>query len=513
MGRICSDRVTGYGRCLVVCLKKGAMEIQMDGKQIFLRICKNLKPILISIQDAGGTSYMVGGSVRDLVLGRTIKDVDIEVHGLTEKKLELILKQFGQVILVGKKFGVLRLKNFDVDWSLPRTDSKGRKPLVKINPKMGIEFACKRRDLTMNAMAINLDFVCSELEYLKKLSGAKFIKALKIIDPFGGLKDISKKRLCAVDNDLFLEDPLRFFRVMQFIGRFQMLPDKNLSDLCKKMNLWDSALQKPLARERIFEEIKKLFMKSKEPSLGFRWLLKINRLKETFPELFSLVGIMQNPKYHPEGDVFEHTMQALDAAANLEFYDKANLESEKFVIMLVTLCHDLGKPETTDLELHAHGHAHAGVKFCTSLLRRLTNKKTLVSTIKKLVEHHCEPLIFLKDKASLKAYKRLASKLAPDATLRQLALVALADKRGRNKKSHKPFVKKYAEIFLKFMQNMKAANVENEPEPAVLLGRHLLDCVKPGPEMGRLLALAYSIQIDKGIKDWRKLKQLVIKPQ
>ena len=281
----------------------------MQSKQTFLKICRKLKPIFKEIEKCGGTSYMVGGSVRDLVLNQPIKDSDIEVHGITHKKLEYALKKFGTVILVGKKFGVFRIKKFDVDWSLPRKDSKGRKPIVEIDPFMSIDIACKRRDLTMNAMAIDLNFVCKNMIKLMSLKGSNFVNALQIIDPYGGLKDIEKMRLRAVDKTLFIEDPLRFFRVMQFIGRFNMKPDASLNKICKTMALLDSELCQPLARERVFEEIKKLFLKSQQPSIGIRWLLKINRLKEIFPEIYDMVGIKQNPKYHPEGDVFEHTMQ------------------------------------------------------------------------------------------------------------------------------------------------------------------------------------------------------------
>lgn len=482
----------------------------MQSKQTFLKICTNLKHIIKEIELCGGTSYMVGGSVRDLVLNKPIKDADIEVHGTTQKKLESILKKFGPVIFVGQKFGVLRLKKFDVDWSLPRKDSKGRKPIVKIDPFLSIEIACKRRDLTMNAMAINLNFVCKNLTKLRLLKGTQFIKTLQIIDPYGGLKDITKKQLCAVDKTLFIEDPLRFFRVMQFIGRFEMQPDKNLNNICKNMALCDPELNKPLARERIFEEIKKLFLKSKKPSLGIRWLLKIERLNEIFPEIYNLIGTKQNPKYHPEGDVFEHTMQVLDAAANIEFYDKKNIENEKFLVIMAAFCHDLGKPKATDAELHARGHERMGVPICNSLLKRLTNQKTFIIAVKKLVEHHRAPAALLSDGAELKAYKRLALKLSPEATLRHLGLLTLADMRGRKGKSKNPFKKKFTNLFLRFMQKVKAAQVENKPEPAVLLGRHLIDCVKPGPDMGRLLNMAYTIQIEENIKNWMELKKRVL---
>ncbi|MFA6534902.1 MAG: HD domain-containing protein [Candidatus Babeliales bacterium] len=488
----------------------------------FLEICKSLCPIVSEIKNAGGIAYMVGGSVRDLILNYPIKDVDIEVHGVTTEGLEAVLSKFGKVVTIGKQFGVLKLLSnhdeLDIDWSLPRTDSKGRKPTVKIDPDMDIKTACRRRDLTMNAMAIDLNFICQNFDNLKKLAKDKNfdpVKNLQVIDPYGGLEDIKNKRLRAVDEKLFLDDPLRFFRVMQFIGRFEMQPDAGLNKICNTMSLSQHKLfeiekNTPLAKERIHEELKKLFLKSKLPSLGFRWLLKIGRLKEIFPELSILVNVRQNPKYHPEGDVFEHTMQVLDAAAIIEFYDEQNKDFEQYLIMLAALCHDLGKASKTDKDLHCKGHEFESVKIAARFLKRLTSNKLLIKTVKKLVKFHCMPLQLIGQKSTLKAYKKLAIKLAPETNLRQLALLWLADNRGRNKNFMEPH-KFFGDEFLKFIKKAEQANVVTQPEAPILLGRHLIDIVKPGPEMGKLLKKAYRIQIEHGITELAELKKRVLK--
>ena len=484
----------------------------------FFDIVKNLKPILQEIIENRGKPYLVGGTVRDLVLERETKDVDIEVHGISLGDLEKCLRKFGYVKLVGKKFGVLKLADYDVDWSLPRKDTKGRKPKVEIDPNMTIEQACKRRDLTMNAMAVDLEFICKTLRqaqgervfcHFKKTKDSEFDleKDLKIIDPYGGLQDIKEKKLKAVDTKLFLEDPLRFFRVMQFIGRFEMEPDKELNDLCENMDFYDATADLPLAKERIYEEIKKLFLKSKKPSLGFRWLKKIERLKEVFLELYAIIGVAQRPDYHPEGDVFEHTMQTLDAAAVLDKYEN---EDEKFLIMLGALCHDLGKAIATDEDLHAKGHDKEGVALAKKLLKRFMNDKFLIDASCKLVRYHTKPFLLLKQKSSLNAYKRLALKISPELSLRQLALVSLCDIRGRNPKGHEPLADVYEDKFDEFMQKVKEAQLEKGPEKPVLLGRHLFEAVKPGPEMGKLLKEAYEIQIEEGIKDWEELRKRVL---
>lgn len=477
----------------------------MDNILIFLSFLKKLLPILKGLIKNGGKPYVVGGTVRDLVLGCEIKDLDIEVHSICIENLEKVLKKFGKVKLVGKKFGVLRLGGYDIDWSLPRKDTKGRKPKVEIDPTMTIEEACRRRDLTMNAMAIDLSyFVDIDLE--KKITKKSLHKI--IIDPYGGLKDIQNKKLRVVDKKLFLEDPLRFFRVMQFISRFEMEPDDDLNNLCSKMDLHDITTNKSLAKERIFEEIKKLCLKSKRPSLGFRWLKKIERLKEIFPELYSLVDIQQRKDYHPEGNVFEHTMQSLDATA--QFFDFNN-DEEKFLIMLGILCHDLGKSVTTDEKLSCIGHCEKGVPICKKFLKRITNNKFLIDAVCKFVLYHTRPGRLLDEKAKPKAYKRLALKLSPQIDMRQLALAALFDLQGRNPKGEEPLIEKYLDRFKEFLQKSQEAQVERGPEKPVLLGRHLLDIMPPGPKMGEILKKAYQIQIDEGIKDIEVLKDRVLR--
>lgn len=463
----------------------------------FLFLFKDIKSIIKTIINSGGIPYLVGGAVRDIILGKDIKDIDIEVHKLSLDEFENILKKFGTVRFVGKKFGVLRIDGINIDWSLPRKDSKGRKPKVKIDPNLTIEKALLRRDLTMNAMAINL----------KNIINVKKIDKKFIIDPFNGLQDIKNKQLRLVDKDLFLEDPLRLFRVMQFIARFEMFPDKELNDVCKSMSITDLASGKKISKERIFEELKKLFLKSKKPSLGLRWLKDIGRLKDIFPELFSLIAVNQKEKYHQEGDAFEHTMQSIDVAADINLYEN---DDEKLNILFAVLCHDLGKPQTTDDNLSAKGYEQVSAKIAQKFLKKLTDNNLLISTVYKLIYYHMCPINFVFDNAKLKAYKCLAKKLSPQTNLYQLALVALADKKGRNLKRDEPlkdlFIKSIGE-FIKIAENAK---IDKKPEPAILLGRDILDIIKPGPKMGKILKKAYDIQIGEGIKDKEILKQRVL---
>ncbi len=440
--------------------------------------------IVQDIARNGGRVLLVGGAVRDLLLGLEIKDLDIEVHGLSLEELENILKKYGPVSLVGKAFGVLRLHSLDIDWSLPRTDAAGRKPQVIIDPNMTLEQAFARRDLTINAMGIDLI-------------------TFELIDPFQGCYDLQNKVLRATDPDFFIEDPLRFFRVMQFVGRFEMKPDKKLNQICKKMDV------SAVSRERIEKEFEKLFLKSKRPSLGIRWIYELSRLKELFPEIAALIGIPQDPQWHPEGDVFEHAMQALDAAA-LYNYDSDKI---KLIILWAALCHDLGKIDTTKLidgRWKSYEHDQEGEIVAKQLLQRITNNQDLIAAVSKLVKYHMMPGQFVRGGASPAAYKRLAKKLAPEVTLQMLADLALADRRGRNPKKNIPLHIAVPEIET-FLHNAEQLQVRVQIEEPILHGRDVMDIVPPGPKMGELLKQAYEIQIEQGIKDKEELKQRVLK--
>lgn len=442
-----------------------------------------LQAIIRKIDESGGISYLVGGAVRDMMLGIAVKDIDIEVHGIELDDLAAILNVFGSVNLVGKSFGVLRVGSLDVDWSLPRIDSSGRRPEVSIDAHMGIEKALCRRDLTINAMALNL--VTHEL-----------------IDPLGGRLDIESRTLRCVDPDIFIEDPLRFYRVMQFVGRFEMTPDTVLDHVCSFMTISN------ISRERISEEFEKLLLKSRRPSLGIRWIHKIGRLGEVLPELYALVGVAQDHRWHPEGDVFEHTMQALDAAAQLQYNDN----NQKIIVMFAALCHDLGKVSTTvigDDRISSHGHAEVGVVPTQALLGRITLKKDLISSVCKLVKYHMHVVHFIADEAKASAYKRLAKKLNPDVTLEMLALLAKADSLARSPEPGFP-LKEVDTGIEKFLDKARALAVHVAPEPPILMGRDLLDVVVPGPYLGAMVKLAYEIQINEGIKDKQVLKDRVL---
>jgi len=461
----------------------------MSSSKISLMMCKALTQelalhagimsIIQTLYAHGGRVLLVGGAVRDLLLHNTCKDLDIEVHGLSLSAVEAILAQFGTVFMVGKSFGVFRIAGLDVDWSLPRSDSAGRKPTVVVDPSMSLREAFARRDLTINAMGIDL------ITY-------------ELLDPFDGLDDLANKVLRCPDPARFIEDPLRFYRVMQTIGRFAMYPDQQLNEICATMDITHISL------ERIEEEFEKLLLRSARPSAGIRWLATIGRLPTILPELAATIGIAQDADWHPEGDLFEHLMQTLDASVAYRYHD----DQTTLACRYAALCHDLGKVTTTqrhaDGRITSYGHDVAGVIPTKNLLRRITRKIALLDIVPLLVRHHMAPGQFVADGAKAAAYKRLARALHPDATLAMLADLACADKRGRNPAGPEPLVQVCEDIEL-FRKGAEKAHVINAPEEPVLHGRDLLERISPGPEMGLLLKRAYQMQIEDGITDKQEL--------
>ncbi len=445
----------------------------IEKSSLFAAIPPKVLPKIIDIvnvllqSSSGVRVYLVGGAVRDFLLKLPMHDLDIEVHGLTQAELEKLLSAYGSVHTDGKSFGVLRLEDLPIDWSLPRRDSSGRKPVVEIDPTLDITTALRRRDLTMNAMAIDLN------------TG-------ELVDPFGGYEDLTNHVLATPDPHFFVQDPLRFYRVMHFIGRFEMQPDAELQQVFKTMSLDN------LSVERIHAEFEKLFMLSRRPSLGLRWLRAVGRLKEILPELAALIDVPQELSWHPEGDVFEHTMQACDAAVTRPVEDKK-------LLIIAALCHDLGKVTTTekiDGRWRSFNHEAAGVEPAKKLCSRLTAVKKIVQQVALLVRHHMAPVQFIGQKATARAYKKLAAALAPDLNLFILAQLAYADKLGRNPEKGHPLLTPLPAVD-EFMQKAQEYGVLYKPEPPLLTGNDVMELGCTGTHIGKALEKAYAYQIEQ----------------
>jgi tRNA nucleotidyltransferase (CCA-adding enzyme) len=444
------------------------------------------RPLAEAVARAGGRALIVGGYVRDRLLGIDSKDLDIEVFRLPQDELERVLASFGEVVHVGKAFGVLRVKGLDVDFSIPRRDSKvrpGHKGFeVEHDPGMSFEEAVRRRDLTMNS--IGFDPLTSEY-----------------LDPLGGRLDLEAKRLRASDPRHFSEDPLRGLRVAGFAARFEMTPDSELKALLSRLDLSE------LSAERIFEELEKLLLKSRRPSIGFE-LLRETGLLRFFPEIAALVGVPQEPDWHPEGDVFVHTLMVLDEAAAL----RSGEDAEDLALMYGALCHDFGKPETTeviDSRITSREHDARGVPITERFLEGLRAPKELTRRVAALVRHHLAPAFFYRDGASARAYRRLARELAASGVSPDLLLrVATADHFGRTTAEALARTFPAGEHFRKTMESLA---LQDRAPRDVVLGRHLVARgIAPGVEFGRILARCRDVQDETGWDDPERILDSVL---
>jgi len=442
-----------------------------------MKVDSIVKKISDELLKVGAKAIVVGGSVRDHLLGLKPKDFDIEVYGMELEELKELLSRYAKVSLVGKSFGVLKLSygGKEYDFSLPRVEkkiSKGHKGFeVTCNKDLTFKEAFKRRDFTINAIGYDL-------------SNDKFI------DLYKGREDLKNKILRVVDEQSFVEDPLRVYRAAQFIARFELSVDEFSKNLIKSM-VKNGSL-KELPKERIFEEIKKLLLKSKKPSLGFEFLKEIGAL-EYFPQLKAIIGVKQEPLYHPEGDVWTHTMMALDAMAKSQ---KKDLK-----LLLAVLCHDLGKAVTTtviDDKITSRGHEEAGVKIAEEFLKTLTDDKKLIDGVLPLVRWHFSPSAFYKQNSKNKAIRRLSTKV----NISELVEVARADFLGRATDEAKRGEFKAGEWLL---EKANMLDVKNSPPKPFIQGRDLIKLgLKPSKVFKDILDELYEKQLDGELKSYEE---------
>ncbi len=422
-----------------------------------------------AVQAAGGRALIVGGWVRDRRLGIEAKDLDLEVFGVPADRLRALLDPFGRVDTVGESFTVYKIA--DIDVSLPRRESKigrGHKGFrVDGDPALSFEEAARRRDFTINAMSWD------------PLSG-------ETIDPFNGRADLDRRLLRVVDERTFSEDSLRVLRALQFAARFELTVDDNTKRICAAIPLDD------LPHERIWGEIEKLLLRARRPSIGLALALELGVIDTLLPEMKTLVGCEQEPEWHPEGDVWIHTLLVVDQARQrIDDLDRGRAAA----VMLGAICHDLGKPLTTEFKdgrIRSLGHEEAGVAPAMALLDRLNvhslDGYDVRRTVAGLTAHHLKPGMFKKSPSPVSdgAFRRLAMKV----DLELLARLAKSDCLGRPG----PFDCTAMDWFL---ERARALGVENAPPAPLLLGRHLLALgVRPGPEVGRILKQVYERQLD-----------------
>ena len=448
------------------------------------------------VKSAGGRALLVGGCVRDILRGGGIasseapKDFDVEVYGLTPETLQRTLSRRFALNLVGASFGVVKLHGHDIDVALPRRETKlgeGHRAFeMEYDPNLPIEEASARRDFTLNAI------------YMDPLTD-------EVIDPWNGRADLEKGILRHV-SEHFREDPLRVLRGMQFVARFDLAAAPETVEVCRAMT------PEGLAPERLMGEWSKLLLQGKRISEGLEFLRAVGWVKY-YPELAALIGCEQAPEWHPEGDVWNHTLCCLDAfaaerdarasekglpsAADLGQMPRPDSD-EDLVVGFAVLCHDFGKPLCSRYDpvkgcIRSLGHDEAGVEPTLSFLRRLTNEERLLKEVPPLVRMHMRPFAMWRDQSSDGAIRRLAAKVV---RIDRLCRVAAADDAGR------PPFPRDPTSYLWLAEQARRLEVEAAAPKPIVMGRHLVGLgMKPGPGFRSILDRCFEAQLDGAFSD------------
>lgn len=443
-----------------------------------------------AIEAAGGKALLVGGLVRDSLLGITdSKDYDFEIFGLPMERVQNILSRFGNVKEVGQQFGVLNIQKLDWDVALPRREQKtgeGHKGFsVETDPTMSIEDAARRRDFTINSMSMD------------PLTG-------EVIDPLNGIADLRAGILRMSDPQSFGDDPLRALRAAQFAARFDMEVDPETLKVVAAQPL------EQLPGERILPEFSKMLLKGQKPSKGIEVLHQANLLRY-FPEIEALQGVPQEPKWHPEGDVYVHTLMVLDEAAKQRTGDP----EFDLPLMFGALAHDFGKPVSTaeiDGKITSRGHEEAGVEPANAFMGRMKAPLALTKQVETLVSFHLRPAILPNTGGGRKGYRKLGRELdeggvSPDL----LTAMSKADVLGRTTEAA---LRRDVASQDKFLEEYHQHVTSQATGPGGKLvdsvsGKHLIaKGFKPGPDMGKFLALTRSIEDETAITDPDKLIEL-----
>lgn len=420
----------------------------IDGKQFTPEVPERLLRISQEIQTAGGRSYLVGGFVRDALLGRDCRDYDVEVYDITEDALLEILRGYGRPNLVGKAFGVIHLasRGLDLDFSFPRTENKigqgHRGFLVQTHLHLSFAEAALRRDFTINAMGMELP-------------------ALTLCDPYHGCDDLKRGILRHV-SPAFSEDSLRILRGVQFASRFKLRLAPETAELCRSLSLED------LSCERIYEEFKKWLLKPGKPSLGLIAFCEMD-LARFFPEVRGLDG-----DFNALGEFLDEISERLSDVP------EAQRPALAFAVLLS------GAKDKAEV---------------TGVLSRMTNEITLLRDVPVLWEN--APRLLSHFQNNQKSF---------DATfLRRISVplkgLALAAEYCRARPgTSKEF---RAEFYASLRESTEALGIWTSAPEAYLTGKALLELgLKPGKLMGELIRKSFELQLDgkiineKDATDW-----------
>jgi len=421
---------------------------------MYIELAKEIKSI-------NGHLYIVGGAVRDFFLyDKPIEEnsnIDIEILGVTPKQIEKILSDFGRWKLVGALFKVYLIENLEI--TLPR-DENG------FNPSLNIKTSILNRDLTINSL------------YYNPLTD-------ETIDLYRGKLDIKNKILHYIDKETFLEDPLRLFRTIELAGRL----DFELSQDLKNLISTNFYLIKNIPKERIMGELEKILLNHKKPSKTFRLLDEVRGLETLFPNLYRSKQTIQDKKFHPEGDVFTHTLMTLDI---LNPWDRTT------ELMIALLFHDIGKNITQNTNFK--GHTRVSRDMFLKLIDKFTNNKKLRSSASNLIFYHATPLILMLNN---KVNKITIRKLAVRINIPKLLKVYEADVLGRGRLDNFEELDNIQKIDSIYHE------IKDDLTPLVN-GSHLLSWgYKSGKEFKKILNYLYRLQLEEKFNHVEEAKNIV----
>lgn len=433
--------------------------------------------VVRTVNAQGFRALVVGGAVRDALLGANPKDVDIEVYGATLEQLTDALAGY-RLDLVGKSFGVIKVNlggGVFLDLSVPRRDNRTgtghRDFVVTFDPTITPREAAGRRDFTLNAMGYDPE--TGELH-----------------DYYGGLAHL-QARVLEATTEAYKEDALRVLRGMQFVGRFGLTATQRTLEMSREMRQDFAAL--PV--ERLYEEWLKLAAKAKHPKMAMEFLQNAGWLS-LFPEVAALVGVPQDPEWHPEGDAWVHTLFVMEAA--VEVAERENLCTEDRVTLLLSaLTHDLGKPSTTvqrekkgEMRWTAYGHEAASVPLAKNFLTSVGMPKSVIEKVLPLVANHMAPHM-AKDGVSTKQVRKLSERCAP-SNIAMLALLCESDSSGRP-----PLAKGRPVEVQRLLDKASEQQVVNKPMERLVKGQDLLDRgMAPSPVIGDWVRRAWDAQME-----------------
>lgn len=447
------------------------------------------------VRAAGGEIFLVGGAVRDRLMGRPSKDADFLVRGIPIEALEEILARHGRVERVGKSFGVLKFATSGgetLDVALPRKErSTGVRHIdfeVQADPLLPVEEDLGRRDFTINAMA----------QEIASPDGAPG----RLVDPFGGKADLEARRLHMVFDRAFEEDPLRVFRGVQFAARFRLeIEPRTLAAMKAAL-----PLLKTVSPERVIQELGKL-LTAERPSIGFYLLRELGVLAELFPELAAMSGVEQPPEYHV-ADVFDHTMMVVDAAANdPEIEARGDPE-----LLLAALYHDAGKPSCMerhpdDGRITFYGHQHVSMEIAKERLSYWKSGMIGASPERtaRLISRH---MFDTQADFSDRAIRRFIRSIGPDLVGKLLDL-RLADRRGQRN----PTRVEDLMALRRRVQEELARKVPLDVKALAISGKDLLERgYRAGPAVGHELERLLGLVIDDPARNTREYLLNALQP-